>query len=681
MEEEEEGPDGPARKKQNRGKSAEKKAHDKQHQYSPVQVKLNTFLQPEFAQEMSELLEGVALVLNVMVFHAYQLANFHFIRLLTAGQPLPVPDQKFYYQCLSLVSNGGHQGTGEEELRESNAIYYSLLPVEYEKPSSRYLPLSMALLSKKMETMAKNHFTANTFNHIVVYAWHRYQLANKVAAEFFVKSCFFPDRTQDDLSPQQREFKAWIEINPSFPEIVEANMQHFAQKLFNVARYFEEQHELDRRRSEADKAARRASDRILGRKTPRLTLFTVLPQKGSYIPSFYDVTKSTLPGLLSLLDKLHRIRILRSMLDAPPVPNDPYPLTPEDRTFLENRLNSTAKPTLADPAFHQNEAIARKLWSVLFNFRKFETARRKFNFAFSTNGCAVSIQLQKPKDDGPDTWEGVDENFEASTDRKEYDNPAALRMEDFDCFVGVDPGESSQVAFRGELKLVKGKVRSVYAQVSTKEMHHNSKVHQATAWRRNFQKRHPGYSQAILALRTVKTADYAQLQANIQANSLLEPVIFEKSNLKVHRARQFKTYRFDQKAMVQAVRKVIGPNADPSRTVIGWGHWDNAKKAPVRKLRRACRAAGIKVIRIWEYLTSKRCSQCCSVAHKNRNVYYGSVRCHQVIRCTNSECEEVWQRDLNGARNIRNILLARLNGEIRPVYLEPEAHPPVEVVE
>jgi hypothetical protein len=193
----------------------------------------------------------------------------------------------------------------------------------------------------------------------------------------------------------------------------------------------------------------------------------------------------------------------------------------------------------------------------------------------------------------------------------------------------------------------------------------------ANPWRRKLSTR--------LSCTPVKTADYQRLKTNIQTNFLAAVPITNLSKRKVFRARRFKSYRFGQKATVKAVKKLIGKGADPSKTVIGWGHWEQQdggflrgnEKAPVKKLRRACREFGIKVIKIDEHLTSKRCSGCCSSNHKCKNVKYNGIHCHQVIRCTNSECEEVWQRDLNAARNIRNVLMAFLDTQQRPEYLRP----------
>ncbi|KAI3635053.1 hypothetical protein MIR68_006619 [Amoeboaphelidium protococcarum] len=61
-----------------------------------------------------------------------------------------------------------------------------------------------------------------------------------------------------------------------------------------------------------------------------------------------------------------------------------------------------------------------------------------------------------------------------------------------------------------------------------------------------------------------------------------------------------------------------------------------------------------------EYRTSQRCSNCeCELVQS---------RVWRIKHCPNNNCLAIWHRDLNAARNIRDIFLARIrDGGERPV--------------
>jgi hypothetical protein len=122
------------------------------------------------------------------------------------------------------------------------------------------------------------------------------------------------------------------------------------------------------------------------------------------------------------------------------------------------------------------------------------------------------------------------------------------------------------------------------------------------------------------------------------------------------------------------VKKIVGEQADPKRTLVGFGDWSQVdgflkgrEKAPVKKMRRMMRELGMKVVSVDEHRTSKSCSGCC--VGETSKVEIGGKKCHQVIRCGNSECNVYWQRDLNASRNIRSILMSMVHHEKRPDML------------
>jgi hypothetical protein len=147
--------------------------------------------------------------------------------------------------------------------------------------------------------------------------------------------------------------------------------------------------------------------------------------------------------------------------------------------------------------------------------------------------------------------------------------------------------------------------------------------------------------------------------------------ILKFSERNAFRAWRFKVARFEKQAIHKAVKKLV---PKPETTLVGFGDWSRKKgfkcgePAPCKKLRKAMRKAGAKVIEVGEFRTSKSCSACCSGTVEN--VYYDGKFCHEIVRCGNSECGVYWQRDVNASRNIREVLMALMTEQDRPLRLK-----------
>jgi hypothetical protein len=641
MEEEDIGlllPDGfaapPAKKK--RGKSNEDKAFDDAHDYTIIQVKLHGFLQPEFAEPVGRILATTADTMSIIALEGYQLANLHVCRLLGEGKELPDLNQVFFYRCCTLVS--GSTRKFEEELDATAQIYRSLRPEGWIAPRSNYLSQAMASLAETMVAATENHITMNAFGRLIRYVRICFDVDSMYQARDFIRGCF--KDPESHLTAEQKEFKEWIVFNPEDRAKVKENINHFICKLGQILQVYESY--------------------PVGTKDVRK--FTLLPHKSDYIPSFFLVTKTILPNLLKLLAKSEQQNIVRSMLVRFPAQGS------DSRTFLEGRLQSMA---VFNDDFQKKKEIAVALWETLFKTSKYETITRKFASKISTNGYAVSVYLQKPRDAAaPPRGEGK------TNDDDEYDSPEGIKKEDFDTFLGIDPGKTYvATAFGGQEE----NGRSKCNQVSRKEMHHNAKMHESRDWNKRFRKQNPTYTAAIASLESLKTTNYEAMKDRLRSTLSLAMPILAHSRRNVFRAWRFKVSRFDKQAVHKAIKKVIGADAVVQRTVIGFGDWGQPKgfkggaTAPVKKLRRAMRRTGLKVLKIDEYRTSKCCSKCCCEAGRAKEVSYGEGNakktCHQVVRCKNSECEVYWQRDVNASRNMRTLLMAILNGQERPARM------------
>jgi len=253
-----------------------------------------------------------------------------------------------------------------------------------------------------------------------------------------------------------------------------------------------------------------------------------------------------------------------------------------------------------------------------------------------------------------------------------------------DLTVSVDPGRTfAAYAYRGEVHTkANGMQRSLNIPFSTKGLRHDSKMKEMESWMIRARDADPAYVTALRALPSLKVGNFQTYKVNLRQTLAQAAVAFNHHEQKrKYRAWRFKVSRFTKKALAQAAKKMTkkrNPAAgeplwhSPDRTIIGWGDWSQqdgflrgTPKAPVKKLRRAFKKMGFTIVEVDEHRTSKNCSAC-HHASDTSNVSYNGVSCHQVVRCNNSECGLVWQRDCNASRNIYEILHTMLLGQDRP---------------
>lgn len=123
---------------------------------------------------------------------------------------------------------------------------------------------------------------------------------------------------------------------------------------------------------------------------------------------------------------------------------------------------------------------------------------------------------------------------------------------------------------------------------------------------------------------------------------------------------------------------------------LGNGSWGNIRiklaASTERLLQHLCqisklRRTNISAVMIDEYNTSKVCSDC---RHRMKNVEDRpgagghKERIHALVKC--DHCSTVWNKDVNGARNMRNLFIyMAMNGNERPIAFvdQPLQHQPM----
>lgn len=631
-----------------RGKSQEQRDFDNAHRYSCVSVKLKPLLRQPFSR-FHRLLDDIAHLLSKLAFEAYILANLHVLRCLNNNQlPLPKIDQAFFRSCCTLVSDSG-RNAGSDDLQETARQYFELRPQGYVGVDTKHLHRAIDSLAKQMITMFKNHIVFGIVQRLCAYVRHKYRaINNKSRAKAFVCRAVFGNDEEDNLEEEDpgffeddvQDFRVWLDgKNPFLKGEVKQNIPHYITKLFEILQFYD----------------------TLDPNTKGIRRFSLIPLKGDYISSFFQINSSTLPEILKLLGVGDQRSIVQTMIPS-------FPEGSEERTFLENQVEAR---TIFDRRFQQMRTVSDALWRVLFKVEDYETTstgKRRFGRMISTNGYAASIYMQVPKPVGEDEPEPPD--GEDDDDDPGFDSPHGLKEDDFDTFIGIDPGQVSFVAFAGQ---VDDRGRSKCIEVSTGEIRHHSKMNQQKRWMRKQVQRYQEYGRRSTSLPTLRTGALDVFKDNVQVVLGHADYLFNFERKEKFRAWRFKTQRFGQKALVQAVKKILDGH-DPKKTLIGFGDWsqqDGLKghdKAPVKKLRRMIRAFGVKVVKVDEHRTSKCCSKCRT--GENENVKYNGRKCHRVIRCNNNACNTYWHRDVNGSRNIHAVLMSMVRNEPqRPVGL------------
>lgn len=590
--------------------------------YSCVSIKLNSFLPETFKPWLAPLFDDISYRLSRIVFEAYILANLHLVRCLADGVNLPALNQSFFYSCCSNVS-ASTRSAGDEELRNTAEAYFTLRPDVFNVMDTKYMSHAMASLAKQMETMARNHIVLNLVSRLCDYVRLKYVgIDNKGVALSFIRYAVY-EKDERMLTDDVKDFRLWLgAYNPFLEWEVEQNLPYYVKKLNEILLFYD----------------------TLGPNTKGLKRFSLLPLKGDYVQSHFFIDSTTLPDLLKLLDRRVQEAIICTMLPR-------FNAGSEERVFLETRLNDK---TIFDQKFQQIESVSNELWRAVFNIKSLETSRRKFANRISTDGCSASIYFQVP---GPPT--GIKPN----------DGYSALHAGDkdrFTTFIGIDPGRDYVCsAFAGKFNEYNGRSRCV--QISTQELRHHSKMIQQKKWMRKQVLRHQQYGKVSTSLPTLRVGGLPTLVENIRLTLVSMDYLFSFQRKLAFRNWRFKTKRFGEKALVKAVRKILDGAQDITKVLVGFGDWSEqdglkgTEKAPVKKMRKMFGAMGAKVVKVDEHRTSKCCSQC--MKGDNENVRYNDTRCHRIIRCNNSECKTYWNRDVNGSRNIRSVLMNMVQGE------------------
>jgi hypothetical protein len=631
------------RSKKSKTAPAEGDEDQGERRFSCVKMRLisSESLYENLRAEFLSVLQRCVTNVNRMAFEAYHLILFHIIRCSLGG--IAIPDlndrnalQNFIGRACSAVTDGTRE-CADPDLAASADEFVALRPgIGYKAPTMKNFSKFKDSLRMQMETAVKNHIVEGFLPRLLRYVRLRYDLPNKKSAEYFLNRALASEgeRTADQIALGE-----WLGFDVRYKDLRTKHMNRLLEKMMEMLAFMEG---LD--------------PDTKGKKT-----FTLLPTKKDYVLSHVQISNTVMIDVLSQLTQETRTWMMSEILKEDGIHEDV-------RALLEDAVDKKTAFTreiLGDPV------VIKTIWSMFFNYKKFETCNRKFAYGVSTNGYEVMLRFTKPgdvRDKGSEEDDAV-KKFGEEEDT-EFD-AIPVNLAEYDRFVGIDPGRTFlATGYSEDLKDGSG---DEHVSISTKRYRHMAKMHKETKWRNHLRRREARYQDIIRDMPSLKTMSLDNLKEAIRYRLKHAEFLFEFCKKKPFRRWRFTTFVCGEKAMVELAKEIV--KGGSKKTLVGFGDWSQqdgflkgSPKAPVKKFKRVLRRYAT-VVKIDEYNTSQVCSACWEgkvkkVMFKDRE---GNLsECHQVVRCSSSACTKCWQRDENASRNIFNILKAKLMGKERP---------------
>lgn len=562
-------------------------------------------------------LNHIVLEMNRLMGEAYLFANFHLMRLMEqvdTAFDLPSLDRCFYYRCILAVSeNKCHASTLGDDFEASKAAFDALRPLGTSTINIEAFNQIVADLSIVMATMAKNHVWTNLERRILRYlSW-----AHRPLKRFHKRIALSVSTPLLDLTGWNNEqaTNLAMELRALVPIPNKRHTSGNARLTMPLFKYL-----LDQTREGQAKAVANKK-KFIGR------MFTLLPLKSHFTISHIPISSMML------------MRILRDLK-------------------LEKFTNDGRD---------QNHSL---LWRKYFNINLVETVRRRFDNRIVTDGCAVSVLMEKKT------------LVVASTASPSIEELKILKAEKDLCrIIAVDPGFTDIVTWAER----NGKTGSFSSARYYEIAKYNMSGRRTNKWNAETQT-------VVTSIPTIDFTTTETLGQHITAYISCLPILLEHRATRGYRNMRFLRYVSKKKAINVICNQLAPKGID---TIIGFGDWNGGNGTPISR-----RCAGplqeikmelggrsnVRMLSVSEKYTSCKCHTChnrltnmkaITTKVKQKNVFQESSRkqemskIHKVLHCRNSVgdtscCGATWNRDINAAKNILMLTMFLLHGFKRP---------------
>jgi hypothetical protein len=323
--------------------------------------------------------------------------------------------------------------------------------------------------------------------------------------------------------------------------------------------------------------------------------------------------------------------------------------------YLYKAIEFGGLPGGPQPTLKVFRESANDWWYNALRLKSVTTSNRIFAYSVETDGVAVSVFLQKPRAQGESL-------------------PNNLNLEGKAVW-GLDPGRKDLFVAAKQVQVQENEMpkRDRIVSCSTKEYYHLAGFTYASKKRELWVRKAPAIQEINQRMPTSKCSTAAEYESYLAFALASLSALLEFYGERRWRRLRFKSYIGRQQAMELLCRRIVPKNQRRENVVVafgsaqfpwGRGHASGPVKAFRKELARRCH-----VVMVDEYLTSRVCSTCQGLFDDHQ--WFWSLRI-----CKNI-CLTRWNRDVNAARNIRNILIhmAENQGERPDPFRRPGRHP------
>lgn len=584
-----------------------------------VKMKLNTF---SSNQRLNGKIRSTVLEMNQVLGEGYAFANFHVLRILTENKECPKIDKNFYYRCLVAVSeNKSRKETLGADLERSKSLFNALRDPTLKKINIVGQVQVIADIAIEMATMASNHLWMNIEKRLQRFlTWSEPSMKPLMRKRIIGSLIYTPKAKLSELFPNKDEKeKNGLAVATLLRSIIQlptsgkfASRAHMLLPL-----YFHILKETDI----AGKKAREDEKHFKGR------TFTLLPLKNGYTINNIQFSAMALLGYLK-------------------------------STELEKFKG--------DGRYEDASTVLKKY----FNVNAVETKDRKFANRIITDGCSVSVLLEKK------CALVCPVNCPCEATLKKLYIRSLLDRDDKEHVrnVSVDPGYNDIVTTADQY----GNIASYSSKMYYEKALYNLSRRRTEKWNKDT-------VELTNAIPKPHTSILAEFEEFIKVYVKNLPVILKHRWEKGYRNMRFMRFQKKQNALDE-ICNMISPKGET--TIVGYGDW----KAGNTPIKRRCSGPTEEIklklskkedtylLSIPEFRTSIVCCECHNQLYNMRAKSFTSTRVgkvHKILHCRSSQaglsfekktprCGKTWNRDVNAAKNILHLTLLQIQGLSRP---------------
>jgi hypothetical protein len=340
------------------------------------------------------------------------------------------------------------------------------------------------------------------------------------------------------------------------------------------------------------------------------------------------------------------------------------------------------------------EANKDKVWNKYFNMKRKEFTKNnyKFNYSIKTDGISVSLLFTKLDATGkPVNIYKQSSTKQVVTEKYIEDVQDFARLKDKK-IITIDPGKSdiihcisdaandsghkikehfryTQAQRRAETRL--GKYKKIYTKIKSESgPMSNGLTIQA--------------NETQLSKHNSRTNYFEKFRDYVKEKNRINSILYKHYTRNLYRKLKLNIYINKQRSEAKMVNNFKAKFGNPDKCVVVMGDYDGKHikgKEPVicKRIRILLRRNKFETYMINEYNTSKTCNACGKEVEqfhtrKSKNPKHNgeNILVWGLVRCQNTSCELIHNRDTNACKNMLKITKSIFSGQGRPKIYCPK---------